>query len=84
MDVPILLFDEEAQGCHWQLRQVYTSSFKVLIQEVIQLLLLNQGQGVDLGTEFLRVQYEFNVVVPFLPIQEFIKDSLAKTSLNSW
>jgi len=27
------------------------SAFKVLVQEVIQLLLLDQGEGVDLGTE---------------------------------
>ena len=48
-------------------------SFKVIIQEVSQLLLLDWGKGVDLGTECLRVQYEFYGVVPFLPIQEFIK-----------
>ena len=35
VEAPILLFDEEDQGCHWQLRWVYTLAFKVLIQEVI-------------------------------------------------
>ena len=38
-----------------------------------QLLLLNQGQGVDLGTECLRVWYKFDGVVPFLPIWEVIE-----------
>src|SRR5882724_2922879 len=49
------------------------SAFEVLIQEVIQQLLLEQGQGVDLGTECLRVQDKFYGVVPFLPIWEFIE-----------
>jgi len=48
-------------------------SFKVIIQEVSQLLLLDWGKGVDLGTECLRVQYEFDGMVPFLMIQEFNK-----------
>jgi len=60
------------------------SAFEVLIKEVIQLLLLNWGQGVDLGTECLRVQDEFYGVIPFILIQEFIIGLFGKTSMNSW
>ena len=48
-------------------------ALEVLIQEVIQLLLLNWGQGVELCTECLRVQDVFYGVVQFLPIWEFIE-----------
>ena len=34
-EAPILLFYEEDQGCHWQLRWAYMSAFKVLVQEVV-------------------------------------------------
>ena len=53
-------------------------AFEVLIQEVIQLLLLDWGQGVDLGTEHLRVQDVFYGMIPFLPIWEFIKGFFGK------
>ena len=54
------------------------SAFEVLIQEVIQQLLLEQGQGVDLGTECLRVQDKFYSMIPFFLIWEFVEGFCGK------
>jgi len=62
----------------------HMSTFKVFIKEFFQLLLFNQGQGVDLSSKTLSIGDEFYDMVPFLPIQEFTKYSLAKMSLISW
>jgi len=56
-------------------------AIEVLIKEVIQLFLLNQGQGVDLGTEQLRVWDKFYGMVLFLLIWEFIKGFLGEDIL---
>ena len=52
---------------------MYTSTFEVLIQEVVQLLLINWDKGIDLGTEHLRVWENFYGMVSFLLIWEFIE-----------
>ena len=57
---------------------MYVSAIEVFIEEVVQLLLLDWGQGVDLGTEHLRVWYKFYGMVPFHLIWEFIKGFFGK------
>ena len=53
-------------------------AFEVLIEEFIQLFLLDQGQWVDLGAEVVGIQYEFDGMVPLLPIGQFNKGLLGK------
>ena len=57
-------------------------AFEVLIKEVIQLLLLNLGQGVNLCTEHLRVWDKFYGMVPFFPIWEFMEGFFGKELLE--
>ena len=52
--------------------------FEVLFEEVIQLLLYDQGQGVDFGVEFLSVRDKFNGMVPLLLLWELIKGLLSE------
>ena len=56
--------------------------FEVLFEEVVQFLLLDQGQGVDLSAECLSIWDKFNGGVPLLPVQELIKRLLGKDILE--
>jgi len=73
---PICLLDEKDQGFHGQLQRAYVLALEVLIKKFIQLFLLNWGQGVDLGAEVVNIQYEFDGMVPLLPIGKFFKGLL--------
>ena len=57
---------------------MYVSAFEVLLEEVIQLLLFDQGQGIDFSAEHLSIGDQFNGVVPLLPIRELIKGLLSE------
>jgi len=57
-------------------------AFEVLVEEVDQLFLLDQGQGVDLGTECLIIWDEFYGMVPFLLFWEFIEGLLDEDILE--
>jgi len=48
--------------------------FEVLIEEFIQLFLLD----IDFGAEVVGIWYEFNGMVPLLPIGQFIKRLLSE------
>ena len=55
--------------------------FEVLVKEFIQLLLLDQGEGVDLNAH-QRVWDKFYGVVLFLPVQELIECFLGEDVLE--
>src|SRR5882724_10582301 len=49
------------------------SALKVLFKELVQLFLLDWHQRVYLRAKHLSVWYEFNGMVPFLTIWEFVE-----------
>src|SRR5882724_11168546 len=54
------------------------SALKVLFKELIQLFLLDWCQRVHLRAKHLSIRYEFNGMVPFLTIWEFVKGLFGK------
>src|SRR5882724_8060274 len=54
------------------------SALKVLFKELIQLFLLDWRQRVHLHAKHLSIQYEFNGMVPFVTIWEFVKGLFGK------
>ena len=52
--------------------------FEVLFKEVVLLLLFDWSQRVDFSAKHLSIWDEFNGVVPFLLIQQFIKGLFSK------
>src|SRR5882724_11687070 len=54
------------------------SALKVLFKELIQLFLLDWRQRVYLYAKHLSIQYEFNGMIPFLMIWEFIEGLFGK------
>src|SRR5882724_11135262 len=54
------------------------SALKVLFKELVQLFLLDWRQRVHLRAKHLSVQYEFNGMVPFLTIWEFVEGLFGK------
>ena len=57
---------------------MYVLAFEVLFEGVIQLHLLNWGQGVDLSAECLSIGKKFNGVVLLLLVQELVKGLLGE------
>ena len=56
----------------------YASTFEVLFEKVIQLVLFDWGQGVEFSAKYLSVGDKFNDVVPFLLSWEVVKGLFSK------
>ena len=76
VEAPVLFLNEEDGRGHGRFGWAYALTLEVLIEELVQLLLLNRCQRVDLSAEHLCVRDEFDGMVPFLPIWEFVKGLL--------
>ena len=53
-------------------------AFEVLVEELVQLFLLDQGQRVDFWAEVVGIPYQFDGMIPLLPIRQFVKSFLGK------
>jgi len=52
--------------------------FEVLVEELVQLFLLYWSQRVDFCAEVAGIWYQFDGMIPLLPIGQFIKRLLGK------
>ena len=56
---------------------------QVFLEKIIEFLLLDRGHGVDLCTEGLRSQCEFNSMIPLLSLWQFTKGFFQKHVLKA-
>ena len=69
----IFLFNEEHRGCYGRFERLDLSSMQVFLQKGIQLSLFQQGQRIDFWQLRLCSRDQFDSMIPFAVLWQYVK-----------